>query len=162
MEFKPWGRCGEPGCGRGHLPGFLSPVGIEICCIPSFADIVIDGEYRTAIRFAVEPQGAACAIAPSSMRPRFIRGFAMSNVFEELVSASTLRLPDEQARFRAGRRHEGLGSLPVETIEEADIVVFMTCCVRGLPTRGSTGRSPPPEEHPPCATARPRQSATSP
>ena len=43
--------------------GFLSPVGIEICCIPSFADIVIDGEYRTAIRFAVEPRGAA-AIAP--------------------------------------------------------------------------------------------------
>ena len=36
--------------------GFLSPVGIEIVCIPSFADIVIDGEYRTAIRFAVEPR----------------------------------------------------------------------------------------------------------
>lgn len=35
--------------------GFLSPVGIEIACIPSFADIVIDGEYRTAIRFSVEP-----------------------------------------------------------------------------------------------------------
>ena len=34
--------------------GFLSPVGIEIACIPSSADIVIDGEYRTAIRFAVE------------------------------------------------------------------------------------------------------------
>ena len=34
--------------------GFLSPVGIEIACIPSVADIVIDGEYRTAIRFAVE------------------------------------------------------------------------------------------------------------
>ena len=34
--------------------GFLSPVGIEIVCIPSFADIVIDGEYRTAIRFSVE------------------------------------------------------------------------------------------------------------
>ena len=33
--------------------GFLSPIGIEIACIPSFADIVIDGEYRTAIRFAV-------------------------------------------------------------------------------------------------------------
>lgn len=38
--------------------GFLSPVGIETCCIPSFADIVIDGEYRTAIRFAVEPRGS--------------------------------------------------------------------------------------------------------
>ena len=36
--------------------GFLSPVGIEIVCIPSFADIVIDGEYRTAIRFVVEPR----------------------------------------------------------------------------------------------------------
>ena len=36
--------------------GFLSPVGIEITCSPSFADIVIDGEYRTAIRLAVEPR----------------------------------------------------------------------------------------------------------
>ena len=38
--------------------GFLSPVGVEIVCAPSFADIVIDGEYRTAIRFTVEPRGA--------------------------------------------------------------------------------------------------------
>lgn len=38
--------------------GFLSPVGIEIVCIPSFADIVIDGEYRTAIRFSIEPRGS--------------------------------------------------------------------------------------------------------
>ena len=36
--------------------GFLSPIGIEIACIPAFADIVIDGEYRTAIRFTVEPR----------------------------------------------------------------------------------------------------------
>ena len=35
--------------------GFLSPIGIEIACIPSFADIVIDGEYRTAIKFTVLP-----------------------------------------------------------------------------------------------------------
>ena len=34
--------------------GFLSPVGIEIYCIPSFADIIIDGEYRTAIHFAIK------------------------------------------------------------------------------------------------------------
>ncbi len=33
--------------------GFLSPVGIEVACIPSFADIVIDGEYRTAIHFSI-------------------------------------------------------------------------------------------------------------
>ena len=36
--------------------GFLSPVGIEVACIPSFANIVIDGEYRTAIRFAIDPR----------------------------------------------------------------------------------------------------------
>ncbi|WP_160212485.1 stage V sporulation protein S [Adlercreutzia aquisgranensis] len=35
--------------------GFLSPVGIEVACMPSFADIVIDGEFRTAIRFSVVP-----------------------------------------------------------------------------------------------------------
>ncbi len=34
--------------------GFLSPVGIEIACVPSFADIIIDGEYRTAIHFSIE------------------------------------------------------------------------------------------------------------
>ncbi len=38
--------------------GFLSPVGIEIVCIPSFADITIDGESRTAIRFSVIPRMA--------------------------------------------------------------------------------------------------------
>ena len=50
--------------------GFLSPIGIEIVCVPSFADIVIDGEYRTAIRFAVEPRytrGVATAEAASSL-----------------------------------------------------------------------------------------------
>ena len=36
--------------------GFLSPVGIEVACIPSFAASVIDGEYRTAIRFAIDPR----------------------------------------------------------------------------------------------------------
>ena len=36
--------------------GFLSPIGIEVYCVPAFADIVIDGEYRTAIRFTVEPR----------------------------------------------------------------------------------------------------------
>lgn len=42
--------------------GFLSPVGVEIVCIPSFADIVIDGEYRTAIRFTVEPKLASAKV----------------------------------------------------------------------------------------------------
>ena len=45
--------------------GFLSPIGIEIVCVPSFADIVIDGEYRTAIRFNVEPRYLRGVVAES-------------------------------------------------------------------------------------------------
>ncbi|MDR2672047.1 MAG: stage V sporulation protein S [Coriobacteriales bacterium] len=51
--------------------GFLSPVGIEVICIPSFADININGENRTAIRFAVEPRfmrGATTTNLDSMMR----------------------------------------------------------------------------------------------
>lgn len=33
--------------------GFLSPSGIDIVCIPSFSDVVIDGEERTAIKLTV-------------------------------------------------------------------------------------------------------------
>ena len=36
--------------------GFLAPIGIEIVCSPSFAEIDIKGEVRTAIRFRVEPR----------------------------------------------------------------------------------------------------------
>jgi len=36
--------------------GFLAPSGIDIVCCPSFADIVINGEERTAIRLYVEPR----------------------------------------------------------------------------------------------------------
>ena len=46
--------------------GFLTPIGIDIVCIPAFADINIDGESRTAIRFVVEP--------------RFVRGTSMAEV----------------------------------------------------------------------------------
>ncbi len=33
--------------------GFLAPNGIELAAIPAFADIVIDGEKRTAIQISV-------------------------------------------------------------------------------------------------------------
>jgi len=49
--------------------GFLSPVGIEIACVPSFADIVIDGEFRTAIRFKVETRGGSSYEAASIPEP---------------------------------------------------------------------------------------------
>ena len=34
--------------------GFVAPAGVELWCVPSFADISVDGEERTAIRLAVE------------------------------------------------------------------------------------------------------------
>ena len=34
--------------------GYVAPSGIELVCIPTFQDIEIDGESRTAIRLTVE------------------------------------------------------------------------------------------------------------
>ncbi|MDD6302481.1 MAG: stage V sporulation protein S [Bacillales bacterium] len=34
--------------------GFLTPSGIEICIIPSFKEILIDGKQKTAIKLRVE------------------------------------------------------------------------------------------------------------
>ncbi len=36
--------------------GFVAPNGIDLVSIPAFAEIAIDGEERTAIRFIVEPR----------------------------------------------------------------------------------------------------------
>ena len=41
--------------------GFVGGSGIDLVCIPSFADITIDGEQRTAIRLTIEQR----ALAPS-------------------------------------------------------------------------------------------------
>ena len=34
--------------------GFVEASGIDLICVPSFADITIDGEQRTAIRLTIE------------------------------------------------------------------------------------------------------------
>lgn len=36
--------------------GFVAPNGIDLVTIPAFAEILIDGEERTAIRFIVAPR----------------------------------------------------------------------------------------------------------
>jgi len=35
--------------------GFLTPAGIDLVCIPSFSNIEIDGNERTAIKLLVKP-----------------------------------------------------------------------------------------------------------
>lgn len=34
--------------------GFVAPSGMDLVCVPSFTDVEIDGEERTAIRLTVE------------------------------------------------------------------------------------------------------------
>ncbi|MFQ8600421.1 MAG: stage V sporulation protein S [Oscillospiraceae bacterium] len=36
--------------------GYLAPVGIDLICVPAFANVVIDGDERTAIKLIVEPR----------------------------------------------------------------------------------------------------------
>ena len=36
--------------------GYLAPVGIDLVCIPAFANVTIDGDERTAIKLIVEPR----------------------------------------------------------------------------------------------------------
>lgn len=47
--------------------GFLIPTGVDISCAPTFADILIGGESRTAIRIAVYVHrlSASSSSAPS-------------------------------------------------------------------------------------------------
>ncbi len=36
--------------------GYLAPAGIDLVCIPAFANVMIDSEERTAIKLIVEPR----------------------------------------------------------------------------------------------------------
>ena len=37
--------------------GYVAPSGIDLVCVPTFADVEIDGESRTAIRLSIEHRG---------------------------------------------------------------------------------------------------------
>ena len=39
-----------------EVQGYLAPSGVDLVCIPAFANVVIDGEERTAIKLIVEPR----------------------------------------------------------------------------------------------------------
>ena len=44
--------------------GYVAPSGIELVCIPTFQDVEIDGEGRTAIRLSIEDRAGR---SPASM-----------------------------------------------------------------------------------------------
>ena len=35
---------------------YLSPDGVEAICVPSFADVIVNGKERTAVKLVVEPR----------------------------------------------------------------------------------------------------------
>jgi stage V sporulation protein S len=50
--------------------GYVAPAGIDLVCIPTFADILIDGERRTAIRLSIEDRThARTESAPIAVTP---------------------------------------------------------------------------------------------
>lgn len=48
--------------------GFVAPSNIDLVCIPTFADIEIDGEARTAIRLAIEDRTRRLPTNPDPQR----------------------------------------------------------------------------------------------
>lgn len=36
--------------------GFVAPTGVDLVCVPAFADIKIDGEERTGIKLLIQPR----------------------------------------------------------------------------------------------------------
>jgi len=36
--------------------GFVAPTGLDLICVPAFADIIIEDEHRTAIKLIIEPR----------------------------------------------------------------------------------------------------------
>jgi len=49
--------------------GFVTPSNIDLVCIPTFADIEIDGQSRTAIRLAVEDRNHRVPASPDPDTP---------------------------------------------------------------------------------------------
>ena len=49
--------------------GYVAPSGVDLCCVPTFADIEIDGQDRTAIRLLVESRPIEADGAESDQTP---------------------------------------------------------------------------------------------
>src|SRR3954453_10235425 len=47
--------------------GYVIASGIDLVCVPTFADILIDGERRTAIRLSIEDRAHASRPAPAAV-----------------------------------------------------------------------------------------------
>lgn len=46
--------------------GYVAASGIDLVCVPTFADILIDGERRTALRLSIEDRTRPRAVPPAT------------------------------------------------------------------------------------------------
>jgi stage V sporulation protein S len=54
--------------------GYVAAAGIDLVCVPTFADIDIDGERRTAIRLTVEDRASRSAPVPAEIEAVELNG----------------------------------------------------------------------------------------
>ena len=54
--------------------GYVAPSGIDLACVPTFADIEIDGQSRTAIRLLVESRNHTPAEPVIDVREQLTTG----------------------------------------------------------------------------------------
>lgn len=67
--------------------GYVVASGIDLVCVPTFADIEIDGERRTAIRLSIEDRSyrrANVAAAPEEEAPLHLDAFATDDALVQL------------------------------------------------------------------------------
>ena len=85
--------------------GYVAGSGIELVCIPEFADITIDGERRTAIRLRIEDRSRAGRAGEATDVA------AGSNVPADAVSTSpTFAVPDTAGAVTVARAPVRIGS----------------------------------------------------
>ena len=117
--------------------GFLIPTGFDISCAPTFSDILINGESRTAIRLAVivhriSLQGAEAdqvSDAPwsTNMDMMSVRPALSGKTYFIRTFGCQMNLHDSE---RVAGLLDACGCLEAADPAGADIVIFMTCCVR--------------------------------
>ena len=114
--------------------GFLIPTGFDISCAPVFSDILINGESRTAIRLSIYVHQINRAAMDNvvmddvkHMDQRSVRDILAGKTYFIRTFGCQMNQHDSE---RVSGLLDSYGCLMALDPEHADIVVFMTCCVR--------------------------------
>lgn len=89
--------------------GYVAASGIDLVCVPSFADIVIDGDQRTAIRLTIEDR--------VRIRPEHAEQVERPSIALEHADADANADADHSAPGESPRADRPDGDQPLESIE---------------------------------------------